>query len=61
MTREEIIKNWRSGLTVLQVAEKYLKEYNKLAKKKKEPCIKKEDAQRHVEPIIYEFETKDWR
>lgn len=61
MTEEQIIKLWRSGLTVLQVANRYLKDYNKLAKKRKESCIKREDAQKYIEPIIYEFETKDWK
>ena len=61
MTNETIIKKWRIGKTTVQVAEDYMEEYNKEAKKKKEPKITKEQALAHVEPIIYEFETKDWK
>ena len=46
MTKELIIKKWRSGKTTVQVAKDYMDEYNSLA---------------YVEPIIFEFETKDWR
>ncbi len=61
MTNETIIRKWRIGKTTLQVAEDYMNEYNKEAKKKKEPKITKEQALAHVEPIIYEHETKDWK
>nr|DAE21107.1 MAG TPA: hypothetical protein [Siphoviridae sp. ctRCE13] len=61
MTNETIIRKWRIGKTTLQVAEDYMDEYNKEAKKKKEPKITKEQALAHVEPIIYEHETKDWK
>lgn len=37
MTNEPIIKRWRSGLTAMQVAKDYMQEYNKEAKKRKEP------------------------
>ena len=58
---ETIIRKWRIGKTTLQVAKDYMDEYNKEAKKKKEPKITKEQALAHVEPIIYEHETKDWK
>lgn len=61
MTNETIIRKWRIGKTTLQVAEDYMDEYNKEAKKKKEPKITREQALAHVEPIIYEHETKDWK
>ena len=61
MTNEIIIKRWRSGLTAMQVAEEYMESYNKKAKQNKEPKINKKQAAAFVYPIIYEFETKDWR
>lgn len=61
MSREEIIKMWRSGKTVLQVAKDYMGKYNKEAKRKKEPKITDYDALAYVENIIFNFETKDWR
>ena len=61
MTNETIIRKWRIGKTTLQVAKDYMDEYNKEAKKKKEPKITKEQALAHVEPTIYEYETKDWK
>lgn len=61
MTNETIIRKWRIGKTTLQVAEDYMDEYNKEAKKKKEPKITKEQALAHIKPIIYEHETKDWK
>lgn len=61
MTNETIIRKWRIGRTTLQVAKDYMDEYNKEAEKKKEPKITREQALAHVEPIIYEHETKDWK
>ena len=61
MTNETIIRKWRIGKTTLQVAKDYMDEYNKEAEKKKELKITKEQALAHVEPIIYEHETKDWK
>lgn len=61
MDNETIIKEWRRGKTTVQVADAYMKEYNTQAKKKNETKITKEQALAHVEPIIFEFETKDWR
>lgn len=61
MTNEAIIKKWRIGKTTLQVAKDYMQEYNKEAKRKKEPKISKDQALAHVEPIIFKYETKDWK
>lgn len=61
MDNESIIKEWRKGKTTVQVANEYMKEYNTQAKKKNEAKITKMQALAHVEPIIFEFETKDWR
>lgn len=61
MTKETIIKKWRIGKTTVQVAEDYMKEYNKKAEKKKESKISKDQALAYVEPIIFEYETKDWK
>lgn len=61
MTKELIIKKWRSGKTTIQVAKDYMDEYNSQAKRRKEPKITKDQALAYVEPIIFEFETKDWR
>ena len=60
MTTETIIKKWQMGKTTLQIAQDYMKEYNKEAQKRKELKITKEQALAHIEPIIFNFETKDW-
>ena len=61
MDNETIIKEWRRGKTTVQVANECMKEYNTQAKKNNETKITEEQALAHVEPIIYKFETKDWR
>ena len=61
MTKETIINKWKVGKTALQIAKDYMQDYNKEAKKKKEPRITKEQALAYVEPIIYEYQTKDWK
>lgn len=61
MTNETIVKKWRSWLSKFAVAKDYMQEYNKEAKKKRESKITKDQALAHVEPIIYEYETKDWK
>lgn len=61
MTNETIIKKWRSGLNKLAVAKDYMQEYNREAKKRREPKITKDQALAYVEPIIFDYETKDWR
>lgn len=59
MTQEEVIKSWKSGLTTIQIAKEHTQLHNK--KVKKEEKITKMQALAYVEPIIYEYETKDWR
>lgn len=61
MTNETIINKWKVGKTAIQVAIDYMQDYNKEAKKKKEPRITREQALAYVEPIIFEYETKDWK
>ena len=61
MTKETIIKKWRTGYTKFAVAKDYMQEYNKEAKKRREPKITKDQALAYVEPIIFEYETKDWK
>lgn len=61
MTDEEVIKEWRSGFTVEQLVKAYVKKYNKQAKTRKEKCIKPDEARAYIEPIIFKFETKDWK
>ena len=61
MTNETIVKKWRSGLSKFAVAKDYMQEYNKEAKKKRESKITKDQALTYVEPIIFEYETKDWK
>lgn len=41
MNESDIIREWRSGLTVMQVANLYMKSYNEKAKRRKEPKITK--------------------
>ena len=38
-----------------------MKSYNEKAKRRKEPKITKNEALAHVEPVIFEYETRDWR
>ena len=61
MTNETIIKKWRSGKTTIQVAKDYMKEYNEEAKINRHRKITKEQALEYVEPIIFNFETKEWK
>lgn len=61
MTNETIIKKWRSGLSKFAVAKDYMQEYNREAKKRKETKITKDQALAYVEPIIFDYETKDWK
>lgn len=61
MNNETIIKKWRMGKTTLQVAKDYMQEYNKEAKKRRETKITRDQALAYVEPIILEYETKDWK
>lgn len=61
MNESDIIREWRSGLTVMQVANQYLKSYNEKAKRRREPKITKDEALAHVEPVIFKYKTRDWR
>ena len=61
MTNETIIKKWQSGLNKFAIAKDYMQEYNREAKKRREPKITKDQALAYVEPIIFDYETKDWR
>lgn len=61
MTKEEIIRDWKIGHTKFQVANNYMEEYNKSAKRRGENKINKNEALAFVEPIIFEYETKDWK
>lgn len=61
MTKETIIKKWRAGYTKFVVAKDYMQEYNREARKRREPKITKDQALAYVEPIIFEYETKDWK
>ena len=61
MNNEAIIKRWRSGLSVLQVAKEYMEEYNEWSKRRKEPKVTQDEALKHVESVIFNFETNDWR
>lgn len=51
-----IIDLWRKGLTVQQVAKEYMNSFNKKLKNK-EKKMNKIQAQRHVEPIIFKYQT----
>ena len=53
MSREEIINEWKRGKTVQQIAKIYAT--NQL---KKGFNIKPEEAQHHVEKIVFEYQTK---
>lgn len=59
MNDKEIISDWKSGLTTVQVAKNYMLTFNSKLKKG-EKKITKEQALAHVEPIIFDFETKGW-
>ena len=52
MTDERIIKEWKKGLTVMQISKLYMEN-----KKKKGIRIMQLDAQRHVEPLIFKYQT----
>lgn len=60
MTNETIIRKWKMGKTTVQVAKDYMQEYNKEAKKRREPKITRDQALAYIEPIIFEYKTKDW-
>lgn len=51
MTTDRIIELWRMGLTIQQISKKYAK--NQKAKKIN---IKIDEAQRYIEPIIFDYQ-----
>lgn len=51
MSKDEIIKNWKSGKTVQQIAKSYAKD-----QLQKGFSIKPEEAQKHVEKTILEYQ-----
>ena len=61
MSNKDIIRNWKSGLTTIQIAKSYMREHNEKAKRKNEPKIKIMEALARVEPVIFNYETKDWK
>ena len=60
MADEEIIKEWRSGLTTTQVAKVYMTAINSNLKKD-EKKITKVQALAYIEPIIFKYETEGWK
>lgn len=56
MEEKLIIELWRSGLTVQQVSREYMNKYNKKLKTG-EKKINRLQAQKHVEPIIFKYQT----
>ena len=52
MNDRQIIDLWRKGLTVQQVSRQYIK-----AKKNEGTKITILEAQKHVEPIIFKYQT----
>lgn len=52
-----IVELWRKGLTVQQVTREYMNSFNKKLKSE-EKKITKIQAQRHVEPIIFKYQTE---
>lgn len=52
MTKDRIIELWEMGLTVQQIAKKYVKN-----QKNKKINITIAEAQNYVEPIIYNYQT----
>lgn len=56
MSNEMIIKLWKIGLTVQQVANEYMTKHNKNLKEN-EKRINKKQAQEYVEPIIFDYQV----
>ena len=52
MTTERIIELWRMGLTIQQISKKYVKN-----QKRKKINLRIDEAQRYVEPIIFNYQT----
>lgn len=56
MSNEMIIKLWKIGFTVQQVANEYMTKHNKNLKEN-EKRINKKQAQKYVEPIIFNYQV----
>ncbi len=55
--KESILNWWRMGLSKMAVVNQYMKAHNRKAKDDKElKKINKEQALKHVEPILFEYE-----
>lgn len=54
--KEELIKSWNKGLTVLQVARQYAKDFNKKSKDEysKEKMTEKK-ALEIIEPVLFKY------
>lgn len=52
MTDERIINEWKKGLTVQQISKIYVK-----SKKQRGVKITQIEAQRYVEPLIFDYQT----
>lgn len=62
MSNEDIIKLWNLGMTKMAVVTQYMKDYNRRAKDKKNmKRITKEQALKHVEPILFDYEMARMR
>lgn len=53
MTDSRIIECWKLGLTVQQISKQYMRN-----KKQNGIKITQIEAQRHVEPLIFDYQTK---
>lgn len=59
MSDEEIIKSWNLGLSKMAVVNQYMRNHNRTARDKKDvKRITKEQAMRHVEPILFRYEMQ---
>ena len=56
MEDKTIIDLWREGFTVQQVSKEYMNSFNKKTKNK-EKKLTLFQAQKHVEPIIFKYQT----
>ena len=52
MTDNRILQEWKNGLTIQQISKLYMKN-----KKQKGVKITHLEAQRYVEPIIFDYQT----
>ena len=62
MSDEEIINLWNMGLSKMAVVSNYMREHNRKARGKKDmKRITKEQALKHVEPILFDYEMARMR